>query len=259
MKIALCIPAYGMVHAKWMQCVTDMIVYTLTHANLQRDGKVAEIEFSTFIVSSSNLCESRHRLAAEATMWEADYLLWLDADHVFPKDAFCRLWAQDKDIVGANYSRRCFPTAPTAAKLITADRKKDHNNLVYTTKEKADAGECEEVSHLGFGFVLMKADIFNRLQAHAESQGKQTMMPLFMFGLREDGMSPIGEDVFFFQKCREAGVTIWCDHAVSETVGHVHEFILFNAHAVQQEAEWLEMTKELPARLNEKAEAAEAA
>lgn len=258
MKVALCIPAYGMVHAKWMQCVTDMIVYTLTAARLERDGEPVNVEFSTFIVSSSNLCESRHRLCAEAAMWEADYLLWLDADHVFPKDTFCRLWAQFKDIVGVNYSRRCIPTAPTAAKLITDDRSRDHNNLVYTTREKAEAEECEEVSHLGFGIVLMRADIFNRLQAHAEEQGKPSMMPLFMFGLREDGMSPIGEDVFFFQKCREAGIKVHCDHGVSEGVGHVHEMILFNSHAVTQEQDWLEFTGQLGARLTEAAEAAEA-
>lgn len=259
MKVALCIPAYGMVHAKWTQSVLDMMNYTLSYAKLERDGAPVEIEFSTFIVSSSNLCESRHRLCAEATMWEADYLLWLDADHVFPKDAFCRLWAQDRDIIGANYARRCFPTAPTAARLVTDDREKDHRNLVYTTKEKADGGVVEEVSHLGFGLCLMKADVFNRLQSHAEEQGKATMMPLFMFGLREDGMSPIGEDVYFFQKCRDAGVRIWCDHSVSEEVGHVHEFILFNAHAVSQEQEWLSFTKQLPERLSAAADDAEAA
>lgn len=259
MKVALCIPAYGMVQAKWMQSVTDMIVYTLTHANLQMDGEPLDVEFSTFIVSSSNLCESRHRLCAEATMWGADYLMWLDADHVFPKDAFCRLWARNVDIVGANYARRCFPTAPTAAKLITTDRDKDHSNLVYTTREKADANEIEEVSHLGFGLCLMRSEIFNRLQAHAEEQGKPSMMPLFMFGLREDGMSPIGEDVYFFQKCREAGIKVFCDHGVSEEVGHCHDFILFNAHAVQQEQEWLAFTQKLTNRLTEAADEAEAA
>lgn len=255
MKVALCIPAYGMVHAKWTQSLLDMMNYTLAHAQLERDGEPVTVEFSTFIVSSSNLCESRHRLCAEAAMWEADYLLWLDADHVFPKDALCRLWARDVDIVGANYARRCIPTAPTAARLVTGDRDKDHRNLVYTTKEKAEANEIEEVSHLGFGLVLMKGDIFNRLQAHAEEQGKATMMPLFMFGLREDGMSPIGEDVFFFQKCRDAGIKVFCDHGVSEEVGHVHETILFNAHAVQQEQAWIDHGKLLSQRLDEKAAA----
>lgn len=254
MKVALCIPAYGMVHAKWMHSLMDMVNYTLCRAGLERDGQPVEVEFATFLVSSSNLCESRHRLCADATLWDADYLLWLDADHVFPKDAFCRLWAQDKDIVGVNYARRCIPTAPTAAKLITDDRDKDHNNLVYTTREKAEAGECEEVSHLGFGLVLMRGDIFTRLQAQAEREGRKTMMPLFMFGLREDGMSPIGEDVFFFQKCREAGIRVFCDHGVSEEVGHVHEFVLFNAHAVNQEQDWLSLAGKFSEKLAEKAE-----
>lgn len=254
LKVALCIPAYGMVHAKWTQCLTDMIVYTLTEARItDQDGQPITVEFNTFMVSSSNLCESRHRLCAEASLWGADYMLFLDADHVFAKESFCRLWSRNVDIVGVNYSRRCIPTAPTAAKIVTDDKDKDHNNLVYTTEDKGEGNLLEEVSHLGFGMVLMKMSIFDRLQAQAEKEGRASMMPLFLFGLREDGMSPIGEDVHFFQKCREAGIKVHCDHGVSWMVGHVHEFIMMNAHAVMQEEDWLEQQKEFVTRLREKA------
>src|SRR3546814_13800455 len=64
-----------------------------------------------------------------SVMWGADYILWMDSDHVFPAESLCRLWARNVDIVGVNYSRRCSPTAPTAARFVTDDPDQDTDNL----------------------------------------------------------------------------------------------------------------------------------
>lgn len=254
LKIALCIPAYGMVHAKWTQCLTDMVTHFLQAKLTDADGVEYEKELKTFMVSSSMLAESRHRLTAEASLWGADYMLWMDADHVFPADSLCRLWARNVDIVGVNYARRCEPTAPTAAKIVTDDPAQDHSNLVYTTRDKYEQGVMEEVSHLGFGLCLIRMSIFDRLQERAEEKGEKSLMPLFVFQLKEDGMGMIGEDVFFFKKCRDAGIKVWCDHGVSGSVGHLYETIVLNAHAVAQETEWLAGQKEFVDRLTDKAD-----
>ena len=256
-KVALGVPCHDRVHSKWTQSLLDMIIYTTAPGRIRgADGEPLEVTFAPLFVSSSDLAQSRTRIAAEAVMADADYLLWLDSDHVFAEDSFCRLWARGKDIVGVNYARRCIPTAPTGAKKQADDPKEDHEALVYTTKEKAEANELEEVAHLGFGMVLMRTEVFDRLQLHAEEQGKASMMPLFQFGVREDGMTPIGEDVFFFQKCREAGLKVWCDHGVSESVGHLTEFIMLNAHACAQASDWVKQTASIRERLAEAAEAA---
>lgn len=235
LKIALCVPAYGIVHARWVQCLTAMIRHTLKADLLDAEGVPLDVEIETFIVSSSMLCESRHRLCAEAALWGADHLLFMDADHVFPADILCRLWSRGLDIVGVNYARRCEPTAPTAAR---SGGPGDPRNLVYTTQEKAEDGLVEPVAHLGFGMVLIRMAVFDRLQAAAEAQGLATFMPLFLFGLKEDGMSMIGEDVYFFAKCRAAGIAVHVDHAASWGFGHLHETIVTNAHAVVQAEAW---------------------
>jgi len=239
MKIALAIPCYGDPKGKFVQCLADMICFTKDAKLTGADGKALDIEIQTFIVSSSILTESRHRLVAEAVLWGADFMLWMDADHVFPKDALCRLWARNVPVVGVNYARRCDPTAPTAAKIVTDDADQDHKNLVYTTVEMAEANLMEEVSHLGFGLCLINMRVFDLLQHDAEERGEASFLPLFEFVRHPEGAGVIGEDVFFFRKLRDAGITVWCDHGLSWEVGHITDHIVFNAHAVAQQEKWL--------------------
>lgn len=235
MKIAICIPVYGNPESVFLQSLASMISHFYEAQIVDDEGNAIDKQVQTFVVSSSMLTEGRHRLAAEALNWGADYMLWCDADHVFPEDALARLWSHNLDIVGCNYPRRITPTAPTAAKVIGDT---DADNLVYTTPEKAQAGEVEVVDHLGFGLCLMKMAIYDRLQEQAEAEGRDSFMPLFMFTPTENHMGCIGEDVFFFRKCRDAGMLVHCDHGLSWEVGHVNRQILTNAHAVAHREKW---------------------
>ena len=88
MKLALAIPSYGDTKAKFTQSLATMLVHTAQADLRDENDERIKLEIETFIVSSSMLTEGRHRLVAEALAWEADYMLWLDADHVFPHDAF---------------------------------------------------------------------------------------------------------------------------------------------------------------------------
>ncbi len=65
LKIALCVPAYGHVHAKWAQCLTKMVAHFLQSKLTNSEGEEYQKEVETFFVSSSMLSESRHRLTAE--------------------------------------------------------------------------------------------------------------------------------------------------------------------------------------------------
>lgn len=236
MKLALAIPCYGDTKSKFTQSLANMLVHTLTTKLLDENGDPITIEIETFMVSSSMLTESRHRLVAEALAWGADFLLWMDADHVFPADAFCRLWSHGLPVVGVNYPRRAAPTAPTAAYYDGTPEAK----LLYTTEEAAKAGKVEPVAHLGFGLCLMDMRIFDALQAHAEANGDGNFLPLFQFTPTENKVGMIGEDVFFFRKLKDAGISAFVDHALSWEVGHLYEVILTNAHAVVQKDQWAE-------------------
>lgn len=234
MKFALCIPVYGDTKAKFTQSLSNMLVHFLQADFRDPDGNPIDREVEIFMVSCSMLTESRHRLVAEALAWGADYMLWMDADHVFPKDALARLWAHNLPVVGCNYPRRSTPTAPTAA-IKGEDGKRV---LLYTGKDEAERGLVEPVSHMGFGLCLIDMKVFDVLQAHAEKEGDGNFLPLFKFVETPDKIGMIGEDVFFFGKLTDAGVPLFIDHALSWEVGHLHEGILTNAHAWVQQEQW---------------------
>lgn len=239
MRLAICIPCYGDTKSKFTQSLATMLVHTLSVRLQDAEGADIPIEIETFMVSSSMLTESRHRLVAEALTWNADYMLCLDADHTFPHDTFCRLWAHNLPIVGANYSRRATPTAPTAA----YDDGTETAKLLYTTLEKAEAGLVEPCAHLGFGVLLINMQIFDTLQEHAEREGDGNFLPLFKFEPTPDKVGMIGEDVFFFRKCKDAGIVPFVDHALSWEVGHLSEVILTCNHANAQKDKWAEWRK----------------
>lgn len=238
LKIALCIPCHRQTEAKFTQCLVSMVTTTLA-AKIEMGNEPVEIEFETFIVSCSLLPESRNRLVVEALHWQADYMLWMDADHTFPCDALLRLLSRSKLVVGCNYARRFSPTSPTASHYDD----KGNVELVWTTPENAKAEEVEEVHHLGLGFCLVDMRVYVMLDDKAKSEGKEHFWPLFTIPAKPDGIGCIGEDVSYFKLLREAGVKVYVDHALSWDVGHLSDCILTNAHAHVQKDKWLEFSK----------------
>lgn len=234
-KIAICIPCHGDTKTKFTQCLSAMLIHTMG-ARIEMGDEPVRPEIEVFIVSCSLLTESRNRLVAEAINWEADYMLWMDADHVFPPDALLRLLSRNKLVVGCNYARRFSPTAPTASKYGLDDEME----LLWTTQEAADAGEVEDVAHLGLGLCLIDMRVFAALEQKATAEGKPHFWPLFRIDPTEDGIRFVGEDVYFFKLIREAGVPVHVDHALSWNVGHIHERILTNAHTVVDKPKWAE-------------------
>lgn len=229
MRIAIAIPCHGQTQAKFTQCLASMMVHTMG-AHIDVGGEKVTPEIEIFLVSCSLLTESRNRLVAEAIQWEADYMLWLDADHIFPRDALIRLLSLNLPVVGCNYPRRFSPTSPTAS--IGKD-------LVWSEQGMG----VQEVDHLGLGFCLMDMRVFGALEAKAEADGKEHFWPLFRIDPTEDGIRFIGEDVYFFKRIREAGVPVHCDHDLSWDVGHISDQILTQAHALKDKAKWLEFQK----------------
>ena len=237
LKLAIAIPVYDNPESMFLQSLTSALSF-LYEANLtDDDGEPVKLQVETFVCSGV-IQEARHRLFFEAMKWEADYILWCDSDHIFPADAIPRLWSHGKDIVGCNYARRTMtgqPTAPTAAVLgrDTADEK-----LCFTTQEKAEAGLVEQVDHMGLGLCLMRMSILERLTEHAEANGEESFMPLFHWLAKDAGNGSIGEDVYFFQKCRAAGLDVWCDHGLSWEVGHITKRVLTHAHVERDRPRW---------------------
>jgi hypothetical protein len=210
MKVAICTPHHGDVKAHYAFSLASMTAHTVRAR--------PEIELRIFMVSSSLLPKSRTILAEQALGWGADWLLLVDADHLFPPDTLLRLLAHGVDAVGVNYPRRQAPGGPTASRM-------DGEGAwhpVYTTAAKAEARLLEEVSLFGTGLVLIKAEPVRRLG-----------YPLFSIETLADGRSWMTEDMYFFGKLRDAGTRLHVDHGLSWEIGHVAERVLTNADIEQ--------------------------
>jgi hypothetical protein len=239
LKLAIAVPVYDKVEPAFFQSIMSAVSYFYETKLCDDEGNEIPKMIEVFVVGGI-IQEARHRLLTEAVQFNADYLLWADSDHVFPADTIPRLLAHQKDIVGCNYARRVpfeRPTAPVAARL---NRNDYSQKLCYTTKEKADAGELEKVDHLGLGLTLMHMSVMEALVKQADAEGRDSFMPLFHWEDKDpgNGKGTVGEDVFFFQKCREAGLDVWCDHALSWEVGHITKAIFTHAHCERDRERW---------------------
>ena len=228
MKIAICTPHYGGVHARFASSLAKMVAKTV-QAPIMFNDQVASPEIEIFMKSSSTLATLRSMLVQDAIDWGANYLLWVDSDHSFPADALLRLLSLNLPLVRANYPRRTSPTYPTARDL--------DGDLLWTTRELAKRCDVVPVGSLGLGFCLMSMTVLDDLRRHAAAQGQENFWPLFAFETRPGEMESVGEDIFFFRKLSAAGIVPHVDHALSWTIGHLHEKLLTNDEAVMRRGE----------------------
>ena len=206
MKIAICSPIHSGAKPHFVQCLARMLVHTMS-VTLHENGQPVRPTLETFVYSTSNVAFSRRKLVDVALDWGAHWLLWLDADQIFPRDTLTRLLSRRQAIVGANCRRR----DPTAV-LPTA----------YTNKDGKPAAVfphgdgIEQVLHLGMAVCLTHAEVFRKI-------GR----PYFFEEMLDDGIHAFGEDVSFCHKARAAGFPVFVDHALSLDVGHIADIDLF--------------------------------
>lgn len=193
---------------------------TFTVANLM-GGKDAPIgAVNVAYCTGTYVHSARQQLADLALRHNVDYILWLDSDMRFPKDALGRLLARNEDIVGINYSTRGVP--PEFVAIAESKR----GIKVVTTDESTGLEECEAI---GFGCVLMRAAVLRRLAAEHDPAEKG---PWFFYRWREDTKTMVGEDVFFFELMEKIGVRPKVDHDLSRECAHIGTFDYTTAHAM---------------------------
>lgn len=206
MKVAIGIPTHELAPATFMYDLAQLC--TFTAATMPEDWTIGVV-----MVSGTYVHSARQELIIGAQ--DADYILWLDSDMRFPRDAFYRLLKHKKDVVGINYAKRGIPSGFVAIKEVGFPGK------ICETRE--DSTGLEEVEAVGFGCVLMKTDILQKLPPPMET-------PWFQHQYLGQGQW-MGEDVFFCKLLREAGATIYVDHDLSRDSGHTGQFTYECRHA----------------------------
>lgn len=192
MKVAICTPSRDMVHSGF--------AFDLANLTAHFTAKGGSINVLNSI--GTLIADQRVDLAAMALEQGADWILWLDTDMRFPKDALDRLLAHNEAIVGCNYSTRMLPPEPTATNYKNGEWEK-----VYTRPESTG---LEPVSFLGMGCILTRADVFKKIEH-----------PCFHLGFSTKNNKFIGEDVYFCMKAGDAGFKVMLDHDLSKEIRHI--------------------------------------
>lgn len=196
MKVAICVPCRDTVMTGFAFDLAKLCAYE----GVTRCAKGGSLLI--YQVPGTLIFNQRERLADEALKDGADAILWIDSDMRFPKDALQILLSRKLPIVGVNATTRRFPVLPTAL-----DYDQETKDLVKVTSK--DKTGLEEVLGLGFGMVLIRKEVFQKVEK-----------PWFWFEQTDKG-GTIGEDIYFCVKAFDKGFKTVLDHDLSKHIRHI--------------------------------------
>lgn len=202
-KIAICTPHLGETKAKYSQSLGRLISFTGSATLNGPDGPIRP-EIDVFMKRSAIVSHARRVVAQQAMAWEPDWLLWIDADQVFPRDALIKLLMRGMGMIAA------------IVRLNNAEARESNAARLVDGKPEPvfPSGDgIEEVLYVGLAFCLVHSSIMKALTP-----------PLFREDVPEGAAGFMGEDAYFCRKVSAAGFPIYVDHALS--VGHVTETVL---------------------------------
>lgn len=181
-------------HAKFCQSLASMIAFSW-HYGL----KIYEMGITERMVvdwARNDLARRAKNNISYLTGKKYTHILWLDNDHVFTPDMACYLAREDLDVVSALYYQRTAPYHPVVYTKDDTDDKYKHYPIIEVPNTLI------EVDAVGFGALLMKRDVFDRVPE-----------PWFTIDYKA------GEDIAFCVKAKENGVKIHCEGRYK--LGHI--------------------------------------
>ena len=152
-----------------------------------------------------DIAEMRNGLASRAVSGGYTHVLMLDLDMAYPPNTLSKLLEADKDIVGGFYLRRHQPPIPFYFK---------DTGVRYQVQPTwpTEIGVLSTAAIPGGG-ILIRSEVFQKIRP-----------PHFTFGKKMPDGTGIGEDIYFSQRARDAGYTLWCHTGL--IYGHLTELAL---------------------------------
>jgi hypothetical protein len=148
---------------------------------------------------------ARNTLVAGALASPQDFthLLWIDSDMVVPVDTLERLLALDRSVVGGLYHTK---------------RGNLHPAVFSLDPLRAYAGQVDGVTRVdgyGLGCALVRRSVYDEMAARFGDERWHVLG------------HEVGEDAFFFERCRQMGVDVWLDSTLR--CGHVRDEVVTTA------------------------------
>jgi len=170
------------------------------------------VKFSSTIRSQGNqIARQRDRLINH---WydsnKTEWLLWVDSDVVISPETFMKLWKnKDKDkrpMITGVYFTSDTPEEPLMIPLPTIFHFEDDpesGRLISKRIHPLPENQLIKIDAAGMGFILMHRSVVKRV--------KDSFPDSPLFAELGKGDSFLGEDIYFFALCHQAGIPLWCD------------------------------------------------
>lgn len=150
-----------------------------------------------------------------------DYLMWIDSDIVFTQKQFIELLNINKDIASGWYAQPALSDDGSHLTPITLEANDEEFNVtgqykIMTAKQIGNKTKPFKVDYIGFGWVLIKKGVFEKLE-----------YPWFAPRMRHmaNGVQDLcSEDVAFCIDAKNAGFEIWVDPKCR--VGHEKTLVI---------------------------------
>ena len=107
--ITVAMPCHDMCQSLWAHDLAGMLTYTVACLG-------DKIGIRILMIQNTYIQKARENLVETALDQGTHYVLFVDSDMRFPKEALVTLLAHDVDVVGVNYSTRGFPPQFVAIK-----------------------------------------------------------------------------------------------------------------------------------------------
>lgn len=173
---------------------------------------------------------------AIAEKCNADYLMFIDSDIIFPPYGVMKLVERDKDIIGGVYYAKSTPNQPI---VYTKNGNEKYEHINDLPKEPF---ECDGI---GTGFLLIKKRV---LEAFTPEVVRKLGKPFNMYQ-KKDGTEQ-GEDLAFCRRAKALGFSIWADPTIplGHVGGEIYRSNHFKANLALKESylKSLEYTNKIP-------------
>lgn len=137
----------------------------------------------------------------DGNLKDISHILFIDSDMTLPTDGLDKLLEHNLPVVGALYFAKVPPYPPVAFNL------EPYKRWGWYKDNSLEPVEC-----LGMGFTLVQTQVFRDMEKHFGDK---------MWFSTGHG---VGEDVWFFRRLKEMGITSYLDTSVK--CGHVSALIV---------------------------------
>ena len=198
MKITLAIVTNRGVRPKTAGCLLELVNHS------------KELDFHILVAEKGyTIAENRNYCVVQAQKNGSDYLIFIDDDMTFPADTLKKLLAHGREVVGVNSYSRVLPLSSTVG-MMDKNGKYMHPDY-HMPYEMKTPEELFKAYFVGCGVCLIDMKVFEKIKK-----------PWFTFKAHKNGGIVHGEDGWFCEQVKKAGMDVWCDGSLE--IGHLGEY-----------------------------------